>query len=238
MRGMQPKNQLQLLHSELPANLFSLLLKGPAKANGALLEVLLHQAHQRQRGPYMFHPGRLHPLQLLLPAYYRERKRCCPLLHHKNLLRTVCGAPPKSCELVVICCSNASSTRGVLLPASLFCFFLKKLFFYLVLIFWFILHVLLFSIWISSFCGFILCTCEDTTQLKFGGVVCVSKCMCLCLCCVKLCYLIFVYGFEKPNEDKLSVIQYLWECQVWIVIDGGWNSVPTLRLWLNFMRML
>ena len=25
----------------------------------------------------------------------------------------------------------------------------------------------------------------------------------------------------KPNEDKLSVIQYLWESQVEIVIDGG-----------------
>ena len=56
--------------------------------------------------------------------------------------------------------------------------------------------------------------------------------MCLCLCCVfceallsNICVWIW-----KPNEDKLSVIQYLWECQVEIVIDGGWNYVMTLTL--------
>ena len=38
-----------------------------------------------------------------------------------------------------------------------------------------------------------------------------------------------MYGFGKPNEDKMSVIQYLWECQVEIVVDGGWDSVLTLK---------
>ena len=40
-------------------------------------------------------------------------------------------------------------------------------------------------------CCFILCACEDTTPLKFGACV-------LCLCYgVKLCYLVYVYGFEN-----------------------------------------
>ena len=32
----------------------------------------------------------------------------------------------------------------------------------------------------------------------------------------------------------MSVIQYLWECQVEIVIDGGWNSVLTLKTLVEF----
>ena len=50
----------------------------------------------------------------------------------------------------------------------------------------------------SGLCGFVLCACEDTTPLKFGGVVFLSACVYACVvCCVKLCYLIFVYGFEN-----------------------------------------
>ena len=63
---------------------------------------------------------------------------------------------------------------------------------------------------------------------------------CICFCCV-LCKALLsniCLWIWKPNEDKLSVIQYLWECQVEIVIDGGWNSVPTLRFWLSCMRLL
>ena len=56
-----------------------------------------------------------------------------------------------------------------------------------------------------------LCACEDTTPLKFGGAVFlyVSECVCLCLCCVNLCYLIFLYEFKKLIKIKMSVIQYL-----------------------------
>ena len=60
--------------------------------------------------------------------------------------------------------------------------------------------------------GFILCVCEDTTLIKFGGcamVECVCKCMYLCcVLCVALLSTIYV-RIEKPNENKLSVIQYL-----------------------------
>ena len=47
--------------------------------------------------------------------------------------------------------------------------------------------------------AFVMYACEDTASLKFGGIVseCMCLCMCLCLCCVKLCYLLFVYGFEN-----------------------------------------
>ena len=43
---------------------------------------------------------------------------------------------------------------------------------------------------------------EDTTTLKFGGLcfrmhMFMFVCMCLCLCGMKLCYLVFVYGFEN-----------------------------------------
>ena len=52
---------------------------------------------------------------------------------------------------------------------------------------------------LDSLCAFIMYTYEDTSSLKFGGVVseCMCLCMCLCLCCVKLSYLLFVYGFEN-----------------------------------------
>ena len=53
-----------------------------------------------------------------------------------------------------------------------------------------------------------LCCVHVRTQhhLQFGGDVSLGVLnMCLCMYCVKVCYLIFVYGFEKPNEDKLSV---------------------------------
>ena len=49
--------------------------------------------------------------------------------------------------------------------------------------------------------GFNLCASEDTTPLKFGGVmllctVFMSACVCV-VCYVKLRYLLFVYGFEN-----------------------------------------
>ena len=79
--------------------------------------------------------------------------------------------------------------------------------------------------------GFNLCACEDTTSLKFGGFVL------LYIVLVKLCYLLFVYGFE--NLMKINWVSFNnWEYQVGIVIDGGWNFVSTLRLWLSFMSML
>ena len=47
-------------------------------------------------------------------------------------------------------------------------------------------------------CDFVVYACEDTPLLKFGGVVFLSACVYVCVvCCVKLCYLIFVYGFEN-----------------------------------------
>ena len=45
---------------------------------------------------------------------------------------------------------------------------------------------------------FVVYACEDTSPLKFGGVVFLSTCVYACVvCCIKLCYLIFVYGFEN-----------------------------------------
>ena len=91
-------------------------------------------------------------------------------------------------------------------------------------------------VWFMWFC--FVCLWRHSTTQVWGG--CVSECMCLCLCCV-LCEALLsniCVWIWKPNEDKLSVIQYLWECLIGIIIVGGWNFVSTLRLWLSFMRML
>ena len=42
-----------------------------------------------------------------------SKKRRCPLPHRKDLLRTVCGAPPKSGESFASCCSIDAINRGV-----------------------------------------------------------------------------------------------------------------------------
>ena len=49
-----------------------------------------------------------------------------------------------------------------------------------------------------NLCAFVQYACEDTASLKFGGLLLIAcdLYMCLCLCGVKLCYLLFVYGFE------------------------------------------
>ena len=60
----------QLTHNKLPANSFSLVLKDLTRENGALLKVLLPQTHQRKRGPDLFRPERLHPLELPQTTHY------------------------------------------------------------------------------------------------------------------------------------------------------------------------
>ena len=64
---------------------------------------------------------------------------------------------------------------------------------------------------LTGSCAFVMYACEDTTTLKFGGVVFPNACVYVCVvCCVKLCYLIFVYGFEnlmKINWVLLSIYE-------------------------------
>ena len=133
---MQPKPQLQLFHSKLPANLFFLVLKDPAKGNEALLESLLQQIHCNKKGLDLFNPYRLHQLQLLPLAHCRKRKRRCQLPQCKNPLRNGCGAHPKSTEVIAPCCSNTSAIGEYPLLVSffkLFFFSSEKLFLHLVL---------------------------------------------------------------------------------------------------------
>lgn len=75
-----------------------------------------------------------------------------------------------------------------------------------------------------SLCAFVMYACEDTLTLKFGGVMFPNPYVYICMhvfmivWCEALLSNIFVWIW-KPNEDKMSVIQYLWECQVEIAID-------------------
>ena len=60
---------------------------------------------------------------------------------------------------------------------------------------------------------FVLCACEDTTPLKFGGggVVLVHVFV-LCIVCFVLCVTLLSSSCvwsEKPHEDKVSFIQFL-----------------------------
>ena len=176
--------------------------------------------------------------------FVSSRKRRYQLPHRKNPLRTGCKAHPKSGELVTSCCRNALLIREYPLFSSLFYLALQN--------FSFIQNYLSYSFCQSccfvyacvSECVFIFCACEDTTPFKFGGVVLSYSVLWSALHVLWCCLLseamlstacVWIW---KSNEDKLSVTQYVWECPIGIVIDGGWNSIPTLRLWLRFMRML
>ena len=77
---------------------------------------------------------------------------------------------------------------------------------------------------VVNLCAFVMFACEDTTILHFGGVVFLNAYIhvfmyvFMSVLCEALLSVIFVWIW-KPNEDKLSAVQYLRECQVEIVID-------------------
>ena len=91
-----------------------------------------------------------------------------------------------------------------------------------------------------SECVCIFCSCADTIPFKFRGVVLSYSVLWNALHVLWCCLLseallsttcIWIW---KPNEEKLNVTQYVWECPVGTVIDGGWNYVSTLRKFLKF----
>ena len=62
---------------QTPTNLFVLVLEDTIKEREALLEALLQQHHQNQKGPDRFQPSRMPQLQPLPPSHCRKRKKCC-----------------------------------------------------------------------------------------------------------------------------------------------------------------
>ena len=185
-RVRQLMHQRQSLYSKLLANLFVPVRDIPAKEKAVRLKALLQQPRHNQNGPDRYQPCNLPQPQLLSLAQWRKRQRHCQLFPHKFHQRKSCEVHLRSAD-IISSYAAVSTTWKYSFIASSFITHKKKpflsVYFLICVVFSHVFHV------IVNLRAFAMYACEDTSTLKFGGVVFPNACVYVyvCVVCCVLC---------------------------------------------------